>query len=117
MLSLRLMALEHEDVVCRSFPYTFVLKASVWLFSLVVRSITSWKQFETTFMTQFGDEKTSRILFLELSQIKINKNDKIKDFYQIFITLLNQILDNPVEYVHIEFYIVGLPPPVAMFVN
>ena len=68
-------------------------------------------------MTQFGDEKTSRILFLELSQIKINKNDKIKDFYQIFITLLNQILDNPVEYVHIEFYIVGLPPPVAMFVN
>ena len=40
-------------------------------------------------MTQFGDDKTFGILFLELSQIKINKKEKIKDFNQRFITLLN----------------------------
>ena len=30
MLSLRLMDVQHEDVVCRLFPYTFVGKSSTW---------------------------------------------------------------------------------------
>ena len=68
-------------------------------------------------MTQFKDDKTSRILFLELSRIKINKKDKVKNFNWNFITLLNRILDNPVESVQIEFYTVDLPPPIAMFVK
>ena len=51
MLSLRLMDVEHEDVVWRLFPYTFFGKASIWFFSLATRSITSWKQFETSFLT------------------------------------------------------------------
>ena len=67
ILSLRLMAVEHEDVVCRLFPYTFVCKASIWFFSLTARSITYWKQFETTFMTQFGDDK--RVWFFVLIAI------------------------------------------------
>jgi hypothetical protein len=67
MFSLRLMNVEHEDVVCRLFLYTFIGKASIWFFCLAARSITSWKQFETAFMTQFGDDKTFGILFLELS--------------------------------------------------
>jgi hypothetical protein len=67
MLSLRLMDVQHEDVVCRLFPYTFIGKASIWFFGLTARSITSWKQFETTVMTQFGYDKPYRVLFLELS--------------------------------------------------
>ena len=43
-------------------------------------------------MTQFGDDKTYGIMFSELSQIKFNKKEKVKDFNQRFITLLNQIL-------------------------
>lgn len=66
-------------------------------------------------MTQFRDDKTSQIL--ELSRIKINKKEKVKDFNHRFITLLNRILDKPVEVVQIEFYTATLPPPVAMFVN
>ena len=34
MLSLRLLDVQHEDVVCRLFPYTFVGQASTWFFSL-----------------------------------------------------------------------------------
>ena len=68
-------------------------------------------------MTQFGDDKTFGILFLELSRIKISKKEKVRDFNQIFITLLNRIPDKPVESVHIEFYTIALPPPVAMFVK
>jgi hypothetical protein len=111
------MVVEHEDVVWRKFPYTFIGKASIWFFSLTTRSITYWKQFETTFMTQFGDDKTYGIYFLVLSRIKINKKEKVKDFNQRFITLLNQIIDKLVEFVHIEFYTTSLPPLVAMFVK
>jgi hypothetical protein len=57
MIYLRLLNLEHEDVVCRLFPYTFEGKASTWFFSLSQRYITCWKQFEAAFMTQFGVDK------------------------------------------------------------
>lgn len=63
MLSLIFMNVEHEDVVCRLFTYTLLGKASTWFFNLARRLITSWKQFETAFITQFGDDKTSMVLF------------------------------------------------------
>ena len=50
MISLRLLDDQHEDVVCRLFPYTFVGQASTWFFSLAVGSIASWQQFETSFL-------------------------------------------------------------------
>jgi hypothetical protein len=34
MLVVRLMNVQHGDVVCRLFPYTFENKASTWFFSL-----------------------------------------------------------------------------------
>ena len=34
MLVLRLLNVEHEGVVCRSFPYTFEGKVSIWYLSL-----------------------------------------------------------------------------------
>ena len=111
------MNVEHEHVVCRLLSYTFVGKASTWFFSLVARLISSWKQFEIAFMTQFGDDKTTGILFLELSRIKINKREKIEDFNQIFITLLNRIPDNPAKYFQIEFYTTSFPSLVSMFVK
>ena len=89
MLSLRLMDVQHKDVVCRLFLYTFVSKASTWFFYITVGSIASWQQFETTFLSQFGDDKTFGVLFLDISRIKFNKKDKVKGFNQIFINLLN----------------------------
>ena len=80
ILSSRLLNVEHEDVVCRLFPYTFQGKASTWFFSLAQSSITSWRQFENAFMTQLKDDKTLGILFLGLSRIKINKKLKVKYF-------------------------------------
>ena len=41
MLSLRLMDAQHEDVVCKLFPYTFVGQASTWFFNLAAGSIAS----------------------------------------------------------------------------
>ena len=47
----------------------------------------------------------------------MNKNEKVKEFNQRFITLLNKIPDKSTEVVQIEFYTTALPPPVAMFVK
>jgi hypothetical protein len=117
ILSLRLMHVQYEDVVCRLFPYTFQGKESTWFFSLALRSITSWKQFEAAFMTQFRDDETLGTLFLELSWIKINKKEKIKEFNKRFTNLLNKIPDKPVEVVKIEFYTVAFSSPIAMFLK
>lgn len=117
MLSLRLMDVQHEYVACRLFPYTFEGQASTWFFSLVAGSIASWQQFETAFLSQFGDDITSEVLVLELSRIRFYKNDKVKDFNQRFINLLNYIPEKPTESIQVEFYIVALPSPIAMFVK
>ena len=68
-------------------------------------------------MTQFDNDKILGILFLDNSRIKINNKEKVKDFNQIFITLLNIILDKPTEVVQIEFYTAAVLPPIAMFVK
>jgi hypothetical protein len=66
------MKVEHEEVVCRLFPYTFEGEASTWYFSLTTGSITSWYNFEKLFMKTFGDEKSPTSLVLELSRIRMN---------------------------------------------
>ena len=49
MLSLRLMDVHHEDVVCSLFSYTFVSEASTWFFSLTTGSITSGNNLKLLF--------------------------------------------------------------------
>jgi hypothetical protein len=83
-LSVKLMNVEHEDVVCRLFPYTFEGKSSTWYFSLRQGSITRWNAFETAFTEKFGDDKTPTVLVLELSKIKMDSKEKVKYFNQRF---------------------------------
>jgi hypothetical protein len=117
MLSLRLMDVQDEDVVFRLFPYTFVAQASTWFFNLAAGFIASWKQFETTFLSQFGDDRTSGVIVLELSRIIFDKKEKFKYFNQIFINLLNHVLEKPTESIQVEFYTTTFPPYIAMFVK
>ena len=49
--------------------------------------------------------------------LSINKKEKVKEFNQRFITLLNKIPDKPTKAVQIEFYTAALLLPVAMFVK
>ena len=111
------MNVQHEYVVSRLICFTFQGKASSWFFSLSMRSITSGQQFENTFITQFCDDRTLGILFLEILRIKINTKEKVKDFNHRFISLLNRIPDKPIEVVQNDFYNPSLPPPIAMFVK
>ena len=69
------------------------------------------------FRSQFGDDKTSGVLVLEISTMRCDKKDKVKDFNQIFINLLNRIPKKPAESIQVEFYTIALPPSIAMFVR
>ena len=56
-------------------------------------------------------------MVLELSRMRCDKKDRIKDFNQRFINHLNHIPEKPTESIQVEFYIATLPPSVAMFVK
>lgn len=68
-------------------------------------------------MEEFSDEETPKILPLEISGIRMNENEKVKDFNERFISLLNKIPIKHVEAVQIEYYVSTLPPNIAMFVK
>ena len=80
MLAVQTLNVQHEDVVCRLFPVTFEGKASTWYFSLVQGSITNWEEFNKAFLDKFGEDKTPALLSLELSRIKMEPKERIKDF-------------------------------------
>ena len=57
------------------------------------------------------------MLVLELSRMRCDKKDKLKDFNQRFNNLLNRIPKKPTESIQVEFYTTALPPSIAMFVK
>jgi hypothetical protein len=117
MDALKLMNVEHEDVVCRLFPHTLQGKATKWFFNLAPRSVTSWDKFEEAFVAEFSVEETPGILPLDLLGIRMNENEKVKYFNERFMSLLNGIPIKPIEIVQIEHYVSALPPNIAMFVK
>jgi hypothetical protein len=72
------MNVEHEDVMCKLFPYTFEGKSSTWYFSLLQASITRWNNFETTLINKFGNEKSPTTWVLDISRIKMEEKEKVK---------------------------------------
>jgi hypothetical protein len=84
MLAIRLLSIEHKDVVCRIFLYTFKGNASTWYFAKQPHTIVSWDKFESCFLEKFGDDKSPEFLVMELSSLKMNPKEKIKDLIKGF---------------------------------
>jgi hypothetical protein len=119
MLDIRLRNVEHEDVVCRLFPYTFEGNASTWYFAQQPRTITSWEKFESIFLEKFGDGKPPEVLVMDLSNLKMNAKEKVKDFNQRFLTLKNRIPTDsmPAESLVIAYYTKALHQSIAIWVK
>jgi len=79
-LAIKLLNVEHGDVVCRLFPYTFENKAYTWYFNFQVGSITNWGDFEKAFIAKFREAYTHFALLKELIAIKMDKKERVKDF-------------------------------------
>jgi hypothetical protein len=119
VLAIRLRNVEHEDVVCRLFPYTFEGNASTWYFTQQPHTIVSWEKFESCFLEKFGDGKPPKVLVMDLSNLKMNAKKKVKDFNQIFLTLKNRIPVDlmPVESLVIAYYTKALHQSIAIWVK
>jgi ribonuclease HI len=119
MLAIRLRNVEHEDVVCRLFPYTFEGNASTWYFAQQPHTIASWEKFESIFLEKFGDGKPLEVLVMELSNLKMNAKEKVKDFNQRFLTLKNRIPTDsmPAESLVIAYYTKALHQSIAIWVK
>jgi ribonuclease HI len=119
MLAIRLCNVEHEDVVCRLFPYTFEGNASTWYFAQQPHTIASWEKFESCFLEKFGDGKPLEVLVMDLSNLKMNAKEKVKDFNQRFLTLKNRIPADsmPAESLVIAYYTKALHQSIAIWVK
>jgi hypothetical protein len=119
MLAIRLRNVEHEDVVCRLFPYTFEGNASTWYFAQQPHTIVSWEKFESCFLEKFGDDKPPEVLVMELSNLRMNPKEKVKDFNQRFLTLKNRIPTDsmPAENLIIAYYTKALHQSIAIWVK
>ena len=84
------MNVQHEDIVCRIFPYTFENSTSTWYFNLLIGSITSWTKFQKYFLYNFFEETTTGALMAKLFTATMSSKERVKDFNQIFITILNE---------------------------
>lgn len=70
-------------------------------------------------MTKFGDNCSTTSLINDLSNLKTNSGEKIKDFNSIFNKLLNKIptTSRPVVDVQFEWYLSSLPSNTTIFVD
>ena len=88
-LALEALAVEHEDVFCRLFPYTLKGKSTSWHFVLQANSITDWDTFERIFKHKFCSQRTTTALMKELLALKREKKEKVRYFSQRFAAHLN----------------------------
>lgn len=118
-LALHRLGVANEDVMCLLFSFTFIGATSTWYFSLRIGSITSRDAFQQAFLDKFGDDKTPIALVLELSHLKMESKERVKDFNIQFNTLFKRIpaTTRHTEGVIMEFYISALPIPTAMWVK
>jgi hypothetical protein len=119
ILAIRLMNVQHEDVVRRLFPYTFENSSSTWYFNFPVGSITSWTKFQKDFLDKFVEETTTGSLMAKLFTTTMNSNEKFKDFNQTFTTIVNKFQPEakPTQEFQIEVYTNSLPSSISMFVK
>ena len=91
MLAVNLKGVTEQDVVVRLFPYTLQGSAGSWYFSLPSGSITSWNTCQEQFLTKYGDDRSLATLINDLSNLRIEHREPIKEFNARFNKLLNKI--------------------------
>jgi hypothetical protein len=116
---IRLINFQNEDTVCRLFPYTFENSYSMWYFNLSVGSITSWTKFQKEFLDKFVEKTTMGDLMAKLFLATRSLKERVKDFNQIFMTILNkfQPVAKPTQELQIEVYANALPASISMFIK
>jgi hypothetical protein len=83
--------IEHDDVMVRVFMQTLIGLSYEWYMSLPTRSISSFDDFDTMFMTMYSPSMAYHTLLTYFTQIHLKKGEKIRYFNLRFFKMLNQI--------------------------
>ena len=67
---LRLLYIQYEDVVCRTFPFTFEGKVSKWYYVLPINTTHGWSNFKRIFQSAYDNFNASDI-YIELDEIQV----------------------------------------------
>jgi len=80
-----------NDVAFQLFILTLKEDVSEWFYSLLPETITSWDVLENLFVKIYFSRKYPYYLFLNLVEIRMNKEETVKDLYFIFMKVLHEV--------------------------
>jgi hypothetical protein len=84
---------QHDDVMVIIFIQTLTRLDYEWFMSLPRRSISSFYDLETMFLTMYAPPVAYNIVLTQFTQIRLKIGERIRDFNLIFFKTLNQILE------------------------
>jgi hypothetical protein len=68
---------EHDDVMVRLFLQTLIGQSYEWYMSLPTRSISSFDDLETMFLTMYAPPVAYHTLLTQFTQIRLKKGERI----------------------------------------
>ncbi|KAH9296698.1 hypothetical protein KI387_044278 [Taxus chinensis] len=109
------LGVEHEDVFVRLFVETLQDNAADWFYHLPAGAITSWDTMRTRFENHFKPAEDVHALLAQISQIKKDSQEPMREFVARFNRLINKIPPNtrPVDQIQKCFFLNAQSPEVS----
>jgi len=79
-----MLQVQHEDVICRLFPYSLQDEAYYWFANLPAASINSWPNLKTAFLNRFRMPTTPSDLYRSFVEIRWEEGEMISTFNNRF---------------------------------
>lgn len=116
-LQLQTLEICYDNIACRLFPCTLDGQAAAWYHSLPPNSMQNWVSFKRMFLENLVDDKTPAMLLKELGSLKMEGKDKVKDFNQRFVRILNKFVADtkPHDSIAVDYYTSALPTTITQF--
>jgi hypothetical protein len=110
---------EYDDVMVRLFLQTLSGQAYEWYTTFPTRSIGSFDDLESMFLTMFSPPVAYHTLLTNFTQICLKKNERIRDFNLRFNKTLNKIPEDkrPNDPVILGCYKNSMPPNVKFAIR
>ncbi|KAH9298293.1 hypothetical protein KI387_029975, partial [Taxus chinensis] len=90
-ISCGVFAMKHEDVLVRLFIEILHDLASEWFYWLSPSPITNWVTMREQFLKRFKPSEDARTLITQLTQLKKEPSDNMRDFIARFQRILYKI--------------------------